>query len=44
MKKIFTLVLAICAVSVVLGGCSGGEEAKTGDTAGTPAPEKKEGE
>jgi hypothetical protein len=27
MKKIFTLVLAICAVSVILGGCSGGDKA-----------------
>ncbi|MEQ1936294.1 MAG: hypothetical protein ABL962_20760 [Fimbriimonadaceae bacterium] len=28
MKKIFTLVLAICAVSVVLGGCSGEKAAE----------------
>ncbi|MEQ1821354.1 MAG: hypothetical protein ABL949_02475 [Fimbriimonadaceae bacterium] len=29
MKKIFTLILVVCAFGVVLGGCSGGDAAKT---------------
>ena len=33
MKKIFTILLAVCALSIVMGGCSKSEEPAAGDAA-----------
>lgn len=35
MKKVFAILLAVCAMSVVLTGCSGGGDAAEGGTATT---------
>lgn len=35
MKKIFAILLTVCAISVVLSGCSGGDAAGDGGTTGT---------
>lgn len=40
MKKVFAILLALTAVSVVISGCSGGEKATEGGETTTPAPEK----
>lgn len=42
MKKVFAILLALTAVSVVMTGCGGGE--KTDDAATPPAETKPEGE
>jgi hypothetical protein len=41
MKKVFAILLALTAVSVVMSGCGGGEKAEGGDTTAAP---KTEGE
>jgi len=46
MKKVFAILLALTAVSVVISGCSGGEKAAEGGDAAAPAAggEKPAGE
>lgn len=41
MKKVFAILFALCAISVVLTGCSGGGEADAGTTAGADKPADK---
>lgn len=43
MKKVFAILLALTAVSVVMSGCGGGEKVEEGATTTTEAP-KTEGE
>lgn len=37
MKKVFAILLALCAISVVISGCGGGEKAAETTTTGTTA-------
>lgn len=44
MKKVFAILLALTAVSVVISGCSGGEKPTEGGAATGGAAEKPAGE
>ncbi len=40
MKKVFAILLALCAISVVISGCGGGDKAAETTTTGTAGTEE----